>query len=538
MKFDDLLSRADDEVLQELIGQAPLRLISLLDQDLLSPARQRGLLLRLKCPQDLLLDRNTRALLLDLLRPSEAAGLSSALGGRASDDPYKVLRSISFRSQSQVTVLLSYFELTARESLPDEVPPDVTIIEPLYPLFPYQRGVQKEVGEYLTGVPHRAVLHMPTGAGKTRTAMHIVSEHLSRRERGVVVWLAHSEELCDQAVSEFIRAWKNIGNRELAVCRFWGAHNPDLLGVHDGFVVAGLRKLFEAAKQNLSFIGQLGKRVSLVVMDEAHQAIAPTYQLILQTLVDPYPGTELLGLTATPGRTWADVDADEKLAEFFARRKVTLEIPGYASPIDFLVEQGYLARAQFRSLFHEGGVSLSGADLKYIEENLDLPRKLLDKLALDQRRNLRIIVEIEGLTKKYDRIIVFAVSVAHSDLLAAVLQARGINASSVTAQTPRDERRRILDCYKQANEDVQVLCNYGVLTTGFDAPRTRAAVIARPTTSLVLYSQMVGRAIRGPKAGGNEYAEIVTVVDTGLPGFGDVSKAFANWEDVWGDTAT
>ena len=75
--------------------------------------------------------------------------------------------------------------------------------------------------------------------------------------------------------------------------------------------------------------------------------------------------------------------------------------------------------------------------------------------------------------------------------------------------------------------------NFGVLTTGFDAPLTSATLIARPTKSLVLYSQMVGRAIRGKIAGGNDIAEIVTVVDTAMPGFGDLSTAFMNWEDVW-----
>ena len=78
-----------------------------------------------------------------------------------------------------------------------------------------------------------------------------------------------------------------------------------------------------------------------------------------------------------------------------------------------------------------------------------------------------------------------------------------------------------------------VVVNYGVLTTGFDAPATSAAVIARPTRSLVLYSQMVGRATRGTRAGGNDEAEIVTVVDPHLPGFGSVADAFKNWEDVW-----
>ena len=76
-----------------------------------------------------------------------------------------------------------------------------------------------------------------------------------------------------------------------------------------------------------------------------------------------------------------------------------------------------------------------------------------------------------------------------------------------------------------------MLFNYGVLTAGFDAPRTRCVIIARPTTSLVLYSQMAGRAMRGPKAGGNLKAEIFTVADTNLPGFGSVTDAFTNWEE-------
>ena len=78
-----------------------------------------------------------------------------------------------------------------------------------------------------------------------------------------------------------------------------------------------------------------------------------------------------------------------------------------------------------------------------------------------------------------------------------------------------------------------VLCNYGVLTTGFDAPGISAALIARPTRSLVLYSQMIGRAIRGPRSGGNREAEIISVVDPRLPGFGDIAEAFENWEDIW-----
>ena len=71
------------------------------------------------------------------------------------------------------------------------------------------------------------------------------------------------------------------------------------------------------------------------------------------------------------------------------------------------------------------------------------------------------------------------------------------------------------------------------MTTGFDAPRTSGVLIARSTTSLVLYSQMIGRGIRGYKAGGNKECTIITIVDTDIPSFGDIADMFANWEDVW-----
>ena len=119
-------------------------------------------------------------------------------------------------------------------------------------------------------------------------------------------------------------------------------------------------------------------------------------------------------------------------------------------------------------------------------------------------------------------------------MLAIVLRAQGIPTRAVTASTPPAERSAAIRWYRHhAPDETRILTNYGVLTTGFDAPRTSAALIARPTKSLVLYSQMVGRAIRGERVGGNREAEIVTVVDTGLPGFRSISEAFSNWEDVW-----
>lgn len=146
-----------------------------------------------------------------------------------------------------------------------------------------------------------------------------------------------------------------------------------------------------------------------------------------------------------------------------------------------------------------------------------------------------MIQEVEELLQHHNRVLVFAATVGHARLLATVLSARGHDAAAVTGDTATDERNRVINRFRNNDPEARVLTNYGVLTAGFDAPKTSAVVIARPTKSLVLHSQMIGRALRGPKAQGTESAEIVTVVDTQLPGFGDMSEAFANWEDVWHD---
>lgn len=195
--------------------------------------------------------------------------------------------------------------------------------------------------------------------------------------------------------------------------------------------------------------------------------------------------------------------------------------------------EGYLARAEYRSLLDQSGLELSRRDLNRIGEELDFPSYLLHRIEEDEQRNLRIILEIEELAKRHQRIIIFTISVEHSKLIASVLQTRGLSAYTLSANTSASERSRLIANFKNDDPETKILCNYGVLTTGFDAPKTSAAIIARPTRSLVLYSQMVGRAIRGIKAGGNETAEIVTVVDKNLPGFGSVAEAFKNWEDVW-----
>lgn len=535
MDFDNLLSRADDEALQTLLGSGVVCLLELLEPGLATPSKLREILKVLQSRESLLLSKESRTLLFELLRPKEAEILALILQVPNCNNIYEGLKNAKIpRGSEQERALFDFFEsiVPGNEKSIDVPSSERTV--PKYSLFTHQRRAALQVKECLAREPKRVLLHLPTGSGKTRVAINIVADRLRSCEPSLIVWLAYSEELCEQAVVEFQRAWEYLGDRPTNIYRFWGSHDLELDDtVRDGIVVAGLSKMYNRLKRSIQFINQLGSRCSLVIIDEAHQAIAKTYKLVLDVLVEPYQHRALLGLTATPGRTWADISADTELAQFFARKKVTLEVPGYDNPIDYLVCEQYLARVKYRSLFYESGLDLSEIDLKRIEEELEVPQTIFNRLAEDERRNLRIILEIEELAKRHRRILVFAISVEHSKLLASVLQVRGWQANTITANTGSSERERIIASFKDNNPKTKIICNYGVLTTGFDAPQTSAALIARPTKSLVLYSQMVGRAIRGVKAGGNETAEIVTVVDRELPGFGSVAEAFTNWEDVW-----
>jgi DNA repair protein RadD len=532
MRFDDLFARASVSDLQNLLGKHALRLINLLDHKTTSSAL-REVVIGLYGYEGLLLEPRSRSLLFDLMRFEEAQHLLKVLNESNINNPIDHLKSLSFRKQEQLRTLFSFFALALPEIESETIRASQDSLSSGYGLFPHQRQAVRQITNALYSAPYRVVLHMPTGAGKTRTAMNIIVEHLRYHEPTVVIWLAHSEELCVQADEEFQRAWKQLGNRDISICRLWGKHQFNPESIVDGVVIAGLAKTYSAMQKSVKFISDMGKFATLIVMDEAHSAVARTYTEILNTLTVFRPNTGLLGLTATPGRTWAEIDVDRALADFFYRRKVTLSVEGYSNPVDFLVNEQYLAKVDYRPLYYDKGAELSNKDLTLLRESLEIPDDILRRLAEDEIRNLLIIQTVEELVKRHQRILVFAATVEHSNLLAAVLSARGINARSVTGKTSSHERQSAINNFKDVNDEPRVLCNYGVLTTGFDAPRTSAAVIARPTKSLVLYSQMIGRAIRGKRAGGNEIAEIVTVVDYNLPGFNSVAEAFNNWEDIW-----
>lgn len=534
LQFKDVVSRADSLWLQNNVGALTTRVLAGFEGKGAGISQLRRAFLLLCHPLDFLANPQQRENLFELLRPSEAAALVSMLDIEFDNDPYAALRGLKISRRSiKFEILCAFFGTNPDKEMPaPELPDTVTAIEPKYGLFLHQREAVDRASFYLKKKSRRVLLHMPTGAGKTRMAMHIVCQHITSNPSSVVVWLANSEELCEQAVEEFEQAWSCLGNRSVAVTRFWGNHSTDLNDVPEGLFIGGFSKLYSSAKSCIADVAFLGDKTSLIVVDEAHRVIAPTYEVVIEGLAARSEHMAVLGLTATPGRTWNDPEADRLLANFFNKQKVTLEVRGFETPVDFLIQEGYLASPIFRQLPHVSE-SLTSQELRNLALDLDIPPTILKKFASDERRSVLIIRAIEELLARHTRVIVFSTTVAHAKMLAAVLSARGNSARFITGETTQVKRSEAIEWFKSPVDESRVLINFGVLTAGFDAPKTSAVLIARPTKSLVLYSQMVGRATRGIRAGGNAVAEIVTVVDTALPGFGDLSKAFTNWEDVW-----
>lgn len=405
-------------------------------------------------------------------------------------------------------------------------------IEPNYSLFDHQRRAVERLLPLLFDNERRAVLHLPTGVGKTRTAMHVVAESLRSNEPSIVVWLASGKELLEQAVQSFKEAWRHLGNRQIEIGCLWGDNNLNLDNFVDGFLTVGLAKGWAMTKSDPEWAARLASRISLVVFDEAHQSVATTYKHITEELTLNYK-CALLGLTATPGRTWADIDKDGELADFYFRQKVTLEVDS-ENPIKYLIDNEFLAHPKFVTLLSEPGYTLSESEISNIADSFDIPNQIIESLSMSKQYVAAVIKSIiELLDNGHQRILVFAASVDHAHTISAILAVKSVSCSVVTANTSKRLREQAISNFKSEFEEPLVLINFGVLTTGFDAPSASAVVIARPTKSLVLFSQMVGRAIRGPKAGGTKECSIATVVDPTLPGFGDIAEAFHNWEDAW-----
>lgn len=535
MNLNKILSRLDSDVLQRIIGEEVISTIQHLGPEYLYSEGLYRILINTFSLQELIANPLTRNHIIDVLRIDEIENIIKFLNLNIKNDHWDSLKNSKFNEPAK-SKLFEYFNLENYVNEELEWIQEINA-KSKYPLYTYQREILKKLKKTLSSEKNRILLHMPTGSGKTRTTISYICRYFIDNDDKNVIWFANTKELLDQAYGEFIKAWSSIGDRDIKAVKYWGKSTIDLKSLKGTFIVAGLDKAYNFLMKDIGSISVFAANTSLVIMDEAHQSIAPTYKLLIESIIISN-NASFIGLSATPGRTWNDPKEDERLSDFFYKQKAKIEIDGYENPVEYLIEKGYLAKTINTKLFHKTGINLDADDLIYLKKNYVLSDKILKKISEDSLRNIAIITKVQHLVEKHQRIILFAITIKHAIVLNSLLTALGIHSRVLTSKTETNERAKIISDFKVSrvdNPNSMVICNYGILTTGFDAPETSCAVISRPTDSLVLYSQMVGRAIRGTLSGGNKEAEIVTVVDENLKGFGEVADAFTNWDDVWDD---
>ena len=360
------------------------------------------------------------------------------------------------------------------------------------------RDYQIEICEKVNGAfeAHRSVMmQMPTGTGKTVVLASLVKQYLNRDADCSVLIVAHRIELIEQTGT------------------FLNHFGIDYGVIAGGKRPAVLKRVMVASVQTLSKNLDIDLSPSLVVIDEAHHALAKTYQMLWTA----WPEAKFLGLTATPYRMSGDgfTDLFEVLVDSWSVKQFIAD--GWLSPYDY-----YSIRPDSEEQQEIDSLKKRGADGDFQMKEL--------------REKLDVRPSIERLFESFERYafdkkgIIYAIDIAHAEHIAEFYRLQGVNAVAISSKTPSSERRQLLERFKGhgslelrelslespqgskqltpvSNQNtlstnlkslisIQILVSVDLFSEGFDCPDVEFIQMARPTLSLAKYLQMVGRGLR------------------------------------------
>ena len=325
------------------------------------------------------------------------------------------------------------------------------------------RDYQIEICEKVNGAfeAHRSVMmQMPTGTGKTVVLASLVKQYLNRDADCSVLIVAHRIELIEQTGT------------------FLNHFGIDYGVIAGGKRPAVLKRVMVASVQTLSKNLDIDLSPSLVVIDEAHHALAKTYQMLWAA----WPEAQFLGLTATPYRMSGDgfTDLFEVLVDSWSVKQFIAD--GWLSPYDY-----YSIRPDSEEQQEIDSLRKRGADGDFQMKEL--------------REKLDVRPSIERLFESFERFafdkkgIIYAIDIAHAEHIAEFYRLQGVKAVAISSKTPAKERAEVIRTFKDENR-IQILVSVDLFSEGFDCPDVEFIQMARPTLSLAKYLQMVGRGLR------------------------------------------
>lgn len=306
----------------------------------------------------------------------------------------------------------------------------------------------------------RVMCQMPTGTGKTEVFCEVIRRFLENNKRERILIVVHREELLNQIKS---RLRERLGIR---------AGTIDSLGLQNYHerVIVGM--IVSVEKRNLNL------RSSLLVIDEAHHSNANTYLNIINTHLESEE-CKLLGVTATPGR----LDG-KKLSDIY---EILIPSPG----LSWFIKKEYLSKIKY-----------------YGVKNIDIDNLTISKLTNDFEsssasqlmQSEKIIAETLNAYLEFakdKKTLIFCVDLNHAQAVKENFENSGIFPKIISSKTNKSERNNIVNSFK--NSKSGILINVLIFTEGFDSPDIEVVLLARPTQSVTLYLQMIGRVTRRSK---------------------------------------
>jgi superfamily II DNA or RNA helicase len=340
-------------------------------------------------------------------------------------------------------------------------------------LRPYQKEALDAILENDAKGISKQLVVLPTGAGKTILFSQLP---IIRPNTIPMLVLAHRAELLEQAKEKILAS-----NPHLTV----EIEQADRKAGHADVVVASVATL---GRNNTPRILEYPKDYfKAIIIDEAHHAAAQSYRRVIDYFNSPY----ILGVTATPQRS-----DSTRLTDVFQ------EIVYYKS-IQDLIEDGWLSplvgyRVKTKTDITKVEIQHGEYNQSQLEDEINNPE-----------RNACIVASYNNLANA-TKAIVFAAGVDHAQSLFSAFAKNGTSVRIILGTTPPEERAQILSDFKSG--EVMVLINVGVLTEGFDEPSLQTIIIAKPTRSTLLYTQIVGRGTRLFE--GKPHCTIIDITDT------------------------
>lgn len=322
-------------------------------------------------------------------------------------------------------------------------------------LRPYQNEIITRLNSQWEDGTRRVMIQMPTGTGKTEVFAAIVKKYLQSNDDQVLI-LVHRKELVEQ-IMERMKKFDISSTR-----------------IQAGFKSDATKRVFVGMVQSMKKRMGVLENVGLIIIDEAHHSVAKSYVQILRA----FPKALQLGVTATPIRL-----NGEGFRHLFDELLCSYGVKEFMS-------RGFLSNYRH--------IATSYIDLKKLA--VGKTREFTEESLMDVMGEETVMANVvQGYFDHANgkKAIVFAVTIIHCHMIAERFKLRGVRAEVISSLTEKEERSKLLELFIQG--EIKVLVNVNIFSEGFDCPDIEAVILARPTKSIAMYYQQVGRVLRPHK---------------------------------------